>query len=68
MSRCKACDVILTNAELNKTYGKTDTMVGMCYDCSKISTKAYTDFDATVDTQIDFTVSLDEFEVDRGYN
>jgi hypothetical protein len=68
MSRCKACDVILTGAELDKTYSKTDTMVGMCYSCSKISTKAYTDFDATVDTQIDFTVSLDEFEVDRGYN
>ncbi len=68
MSRCKACDVILTKAELNKTYGKTDTMVGMCYVCLRVSTKAYTDFDATVDTQIDFTVSLDEFEVDRGYN
>jgi len=65
MSRCKACDVILTNAELNKTYGKTDTMVGLCYDCSKISSKASGDFDATVDSQIDFTVSLDEFELDR---
>jgi hypothetical protein len=65
MSRCKACDVILTNAELNKTYGKSDTMVGLCYDCSKISSKASGDFDATVDSQIDFTVSLDEFELDR---
>lgn len=68
MSRCKACDVILTNAELNKTYGKSDTMVGLCYSCSKISSKAYSDFDATVDTQIDFTISLDEFEFDKGYN
>ncbi len=65
MSRCKACDVILTNAELNKTYGKAETMVGLCYDCSKISSKASGDFDATVDSQIDFTVSLDEFELDR---
>ena len=68
MSRCKACDVILTNAELDKTYGEGNTMVGMCYSCSKISSKASGDFDATVDSQIDFTVSLDEFEVDRGYN
>jgi hypothetical protein len=65
MSRCRACDVILTNAELNKTYGKAQTMVGFCYDCSEISSKASGDFDATVDSQIDFTVSLDEFELDR---
>lgn len=68
MSRCKACDYILTNAELNKTYGKTDIMVGLCYDCSKISAKAYTDFEATVDSHIDFEVSWEEFSVDKGYN
>ena len=68
MSRCKACDVILTGAEFFKTYGAGNTLVGLCSGCRPLSTNAYTDFDATVDTQIDFTVSLDEFEVDRGYN
>lgn len=68
MSRCRACDVILTTVELNKTYGKAETMVGLCYDCSNISSKASSDFDATVDTHLDFSLKLDEFEFDRGYN
>ena len=40
MSRCKACDAIMTEAELKRTDYKTDKPLDLCYNCDIISTNA----------------------------
>ncbi len=40
MSRCKACNVIMTEAELKRTDYNTDKPLDLCYNCMSISTSA----------------------------
>ena len=40
MSRCKACDAIMTEAELKRTDYNTDKPLDLCYNCMSISTNA----------------------------
>ena len=37
MSRCKACDVILNDVELNRTDKMTGKYIDLCFDCAKVS-------------------------------
>ena len=40
MSRCKACDAIMTESELKRTDYNTDKPLDLCYNCMSISTNA----------------------------
>lgn len=40
MSRCKACDVVMTEAELKRTDYNTGKPLDLCYNCMSISTSA----------------------------
>ena len=40
MSRCKACNVIMTEAELNRTDYNTGKPLDLCYNCMSISANA----------------------------
>ena len=40
MSRCKACDAIMTESELKRTDYNTDKPLDLCYNCMSISTSA----------------------------
>lgn len=40
MSRCKACDVILTEAELRKRDRVTGEFLDLCSDCHTVSDEA----------------------------
>jgi hypothetical protein len=40
MSRCKACDVILTEAELRKKDRVTDEFLDLCNECHTASEEA----------------------------
>ena len=40
MSRCKACDVILTEAELRKRDRVTNEFLDLCSDCHSASDEA----------------------------
>ena len=40
MSRCKACDVILTEAELRKKDRVTDEFLDLCSECRTASEEA----------------------------
>ena len=40
MSRCKACDVILTEAELRKKDRVTDEFLDLCSECHTASEEA----------------------------
>jgi hypothetical protein len=40
VSRCKACDAIMTEAELKRTDYNTDKPLDLCYNCMSISTNA----------------------------
>ena len=40
MSRCKACDVILTEAELRKKDRVTDEFLDLCSECHAASEEA----------------------------
>ena len=40
MSRCKACDVILTEAELRKKDRVTDKFLDLCSECHTASEEA----------------------------
>ena len=45
MSRCKACDAIMTESELKRTDYNTDKPLDLCYNCMSISTNAALAFD-----------------------
>ena len=40
MSRCKACDVILTEAELRKRDRVTNEFLDLCSECNSVSDEA----------------------------
>lgn len=40
MSRCKACDVILTEAELRKRDRVTNEFLDLCSECHSVSDEA----------------------------
>ena len=40
MSRCKACDVILTEAELRKRDRVTNEFLDLCVECHSVSDEA----------------------------
>jgi len=45
MSRCKACDTIMTESELKRTDYNTDKPLDLCYNCMSISTSAALSFE-----------------------
>ena len=45
MSRCKACDAIMTESELKRTDYNTDKPLDLCYNCMSISTSAALSFE-----------------------
>ncbi len=49
MSRCKACDVILTEAELRKKDRVTDEFIDLCSDCHTASDEAIEENWSTTD-------------------
>jgi hypothetical protein len=49
MSRCKACDVILTEAELRKKDRVTDEFIDLCSDCHSASDEAIEENWSTTD-------------------
>ena len=49
MSRCKACDVILTEAELRKRDRVTDEFIDLCSDCHSASDEAIEENWSTTD-------------------
>ena len=49
MSRCKACDVILTEAELRKRDRVTDEHLDLCSVCNSASDEAIEENWATVE-------------------
>jgi protein-arginine kinase activator protein McsA len=53
MSRCKACDVILTESELRKVDFNTNEHLELCYNCAVESNKALLEEDDRVDQSID---------------
>ena len=50
--RCKACDTIMTDYELTRV-APNGQYYDMCSDCVKVSKKAVSDIDATVDIRVD---------------
>ena len=53
MSRCKACDAIMTEAELKRTDYNTDKPLDLCYNCMSISTNAALAFEGGALVEID---------------
>jgi hypothetical protein len=49
VSRCKACDVILTEAELRKKDRVTDEFIDLCSDCHSASDEAIEENWSTTD-------------------
>lgn len=47
MSRCKACDTIMTEQELKRTDYNTDKPSDLCYNCMSISTSVALAFEGT---------------------
>lgn len=62
--RCRACDTILTDFELTKVDSQ-GVHYDMCSDCLRVSRKAVSDIDASVDTLVDREYVYPEDELDN---
>ena len=60
MSRCKACDVILTEAELKRKDRVTGLHLDLCNTCLKHSDQAIEDDWVTFDNDDDILNSIDD--------
>jgi hypothetical protein len=60
MSRCKACDTILTEHELKKVDRLTGLHLDLCSTCNKVSDSAIADDWVTFDGEDDIMVSVDD--------
>ena len=56
MSRCKACDSILTESELRKVDFNTNEHLDLCYSCAVVSNLALLEEDDRIDQSIDETL------------
>jgi len=56
MSRCKACDAILTESELRKVDFNTNEHLDLCYSCAVVSNLALLQEDDRIDQSIDETL------------
>lgn len=52
--RCKACDKMLTDYETTRKDRMTGMYLDLCGSCHGASQKAFSDFEATVDSYVDF--------------
>ena len=68
MSRCKACDAIMTEAELKRTDYNTDKPLDLCYNCMSISTNAALAFEGGGVTSEEENVDLSELGFDISNN
>ena len=56
MSRCKACDSILTESELRKVDFNNNQFLDLCYGCAVVSNMALLEEDDRIDQSIDETL------------
>jgi len=56
MSRCKACDAILTESELRKVDFNNNQFLDLCYSCAVVSNLALLEEDDRIDQSIDETL------------
>jgi len=56
MSRCKACDSILTESELRKVDFNNNQFLDLCYGCAVVSNLALLEEDDRIDQSIDETL------------
>ena len=68
MSRCKACDKILSESELKRTDYNTDKPLDLCYNCMSISTNAALAFDGGGILDEEDNVDLSELGFDISNN
>ena len=70
MSRCKACNVVMTEAELKRTDYNTDKPLDLCYNCMSISTNAALAFEggALLDTEGEESLDLESLGFDISNN
>ena len=68
MSRCKACDAIMTEAELKRTDYNTDSPLDLCYNCMSISTNAALAFEGGGVLSEEDNVDLSELGFDISNN
>jgi len=64
MSRCKACDTILNEHELNRKDPETDQYVDLCNECFYASYE----FDGVLDSETGETLDLNELGFDLSNN
>ena len=68
MSRCKACDAIMTESELKRTDYNTDKPLDLCYNCMSISTSAALAFEGGGVMSEEDNVDLSELGFDISNN
>ena len=68
MSRCKACNVVMTEAELKRTDYNTDKPLDLCYNCMSISTNAALAFEGGGVMSEEDNVDLSELGFDISNN
>ena len=68
MSRCKACNVVMTEAELKRTDYNTDKPLDLCYNCMSISTSAALAFEGGGVLSEEDNVDLSELGFDISNN
>ena len=68
MSRCKACDAIMTESELKRTDYNTDKPLDLCYNCMSISTNAALAFEGGGVMSEEENVDLSELGFDISNN
>ena len=66
MSRCKACDTILTEFEMKRIDFNTDAHLDLCYNCMVVSNRALLEEDGEVEQTIDETLA--EIGIDLSNN
>ena len=68
MSRCKACDTILTEFEMKRIDFNTDAHLDLCYNCMSISTNAALAFEGGGILDEEDNVDLTELGFDISNN
>ena len=64
--RCRACDVMLNDYEINRKDKLTGYFLDLCGTCYMESSKALSDFETTVDNYVDFG-GEDVYNLDSRY-
>ena len=68
MSRCKACDTVMTEAELKRIDYSTGEHLDLCYECMVESERAIQDNDGVLDRGTDTVLDLNELGFDLSNN